>query len=1178
MAELKPLKITLEGVDKVLQSTAKVQKDIKEIQRLAKEKNNIILNDSQALDVLRKLKNEADNVDKGMKFSNFKSAMGQVKNAVAATVAAAVIGGKSVTDTVNDIGQGIAGVAASFGPYGVAIGAAVSLVTPLVASLFDASETQKALNKEMEEGQKASAALGGEIGKEIVSLLDLTSVIKSNTSTSKEKKEALAALNEEYKPYLESLDIALVTTANLEAATLALTKAIISNAIASAARAELEKTVGNVVAKNLDIIKLKNKQDKLSEEIQRKTGIQIDRTRILTAEMRREIVRGGIAKNADAKSVRELITSYRELENQSLLTKGNLGIITNEANEMADAFTNLDKNIDLSSVIGWVEKLSGTINGISTKKDKDKGGSSATKYTFQNIFGDDFDEIADSAAKVIEDLTFIESDVRKNVKKLAQIAEDEFTQATGKNAAAAQKLIDDNKIIQGKLNAVNAEIAADEIEINKRQAILEKSYGAFIDRVIRGQEDLTGLSQQTRDNVIKIATDFKNGTIDIAAAVQELSKDALGGIDLSGGKDIRKQADAFRRNVSILEDEKKKLNAQIVANDLAAQKAVDTGALQAYNTKLARIAKIEKDLFDNIEKRNKALAKKQIDDANAVDKALFEKGLLDYEAYTAAQKAAYEKSRDELADSKDTNILLASVKDFNDQLKKELNITEDLFVFDKQTGLFSTNDPLGLIDLAADNSKLKAFYQQTLKSTELNNKLQLELQRDYQELVSKRADIFSKQVGAATAEDYEFEVQKLSEKNGELIKDEKDYFDKILAAKSEYNKRRKKANIKQTAEEKAELQKFLDESLTTLQQSYQKQLEIDLFLIDKQIARLKLLTESSTDSAILKQIEDLEKKKVKLIEKTSDAYEKEATRRTDAVNGQNDDISKKTIIKDAIEVTKALQGFSDVLLNLVNQNSKNIIDGLNEQLNSVEQRTSEALNRIASLEDDLEGKRSGRREAVLQALEQQRDIERQLANEKIALAERIEEEEKKIRKRSQAAAIANAIINGAIAQTNIWATVPKVDFGVSTFVLAGISAATTAAQVALIAGQKFASGGFTGSGSTVDETGHKVAGVVHNDEWVAPKWMVESPKFGSVINQLEGVRQKGFAEGGFTSPDFNSLSQSASGGSERKMESMIKSYFDASMKLADRPIYTRATEVSTVVNRSNQRRNSTTVG
>lgn len=62
----------------------------------------------------------------------------------------------------------------------------------------------------------------------------------------------------------------------------------------------------------------------------------------------------------------------------------------------------------------------------------------------------------------------------------------------------------------------------------------------------------------------------------------------------------------------------------------------------------------------------------------------------------------------------------------------------------------------------------------------------------------------------------------------------------------------------------------------------------------------------------------------------------------------------------------------------------------------------------------------------------------------------------------------------------------------------------------------YADGGFTGKSNALpDSTGQKPAGIVHEDEWVAPKWMLNQNP--SLFNSLEAVRQKGsFATGGYT--------------------------------------------------------------
>jgi hypothetical protein len=65
----------------------------------------------------------------------------------------------------------------------------------------------------------------------------------------------------------------------------------------------------------------------------------------------------------------------------------------------------------------------------------------------------------------------------------------------------------------------------------------------------------------------------------------------------------------------------------------------------------------------------------------------------------------------------------------------------------------------------------------------------------------------------------------------------------------------------------------------------------------------------------------------------------------------------------------------------------------------------------------------------------------------------------------------------------------------------GVAAAIgVAALVAALA--SFDVGGYTRTGSG----GKRIAGVVHENEWVAPDWMTSDPRYGSIIAQLESVR------------------------------------------------------------------------
>jgi hypothetical protein len=79
--------------------------------------------------------------------------------------------------------------------------------------------------------------------------------------------------------------------------------------------------------------------------------------------------------------------------------------------------------------------------------------------------------------------------------------------------------------------------------------------------------------------------------------------------------------------------------------------------------------------------------------------------------------------------------------------------------------------------------------------------------------------------------------------------------------------------------------------------------------------------------------------------------------------------------------------------------------------------------------------------------------------------------------------------------------------------LMGVAAVTGAIQIATIRAQKFSKGGYTGFGKgRPDETGHVPVGIVHDGEYVIPKWQVN--KNPNLIRSIERDRKRGFASGG----------------------------------------------------------------
>jgi len=89
------------------------------------------------------------------------------------------------------------------------------------------------------------------------------------------------------------------------------------------------------------------------------------------------------------------------------------------------------------------------------------------------------------------------------------------------------------------------------------------------------------------------------------------------------------------------------------------------------------------------------------------------------------------------------------------------------------------------------------------------------------------------------------------------------------------------------------------------------------------------------------------------------------------------------------------------------------------------------------------------------------------------------------------------------------------DYGDLTFSAALAVQETLASLNALVSSGNYAVGGFTGSGfGSNDNSGFKPAGIVHENEWVAPEWMIKANP--SLFNALELSRSSGKSLNGYS--------------------------------------------------------------
>lgn len=192
---------------------------------------------------------------------------------------------------------------------------------------------------------------------------------------------------------------------------------------------------------------------------------------------------------------------------------------------------------------------------------------------------------------------------------------------------------------------------------------------------------------------------------------------------------------------------------------------------------------------------------------------------------------------------------------------------------------------------------------------------------------------------------------------------------------------------------------------------------------------------------------------------------------------------RKVLLDSVFEATKAITGA--------------IFDIAADNINS------EKDARLTALDDEY----SKRLEAAQGNAVEEEKIKKELELKKLAI-------EKDAANKRKRASIIEAGINTAVAITKaLTGAIPPINF-----ILAGLAAVAGAAQIAVIASQQFAAGGFTGRGRDRDSTGRRVAGVVHENEYVAPTSQIQ--RYPEVFAWLENDRRKKlrpFAAGGFTS-------------------------------------------------------------
>ena len=261
------------------------------------------------------------------------------------------------------------------------------------------------------------------------------------------------------------------------------------------------------------------------------------------------------------------------------------------------------------------------------------------------------------------------------------------------------------------------------------------------------------------------------------------------------------------------------------------------------------------------------------------------------------------------------------------------------------------------------------------------------------------------------------------------------------------------------------------------------------------------------------------------------------------------------------------QAFSDVFAAYVSYQdsvAQKAIDGIRSQLDFLNNAISETTSNIDSLEADLEGKRSGRREAILRGLEIEEQRQKALTDKKISLEQQLRLAEKKASDDRKAAAISQALINGAVAVTNVWAnsTIPYPAQAVFGAIQTAALATITGFQIAEIENQTFADGGM------LDGPSHSQGGIpftvngtpgfeAEGGEAIMSRRTVDMFRPQLHAMQVASGSKGLYADGGMLGANFTGMGEALNGSSFRQIQ-----------MIADRPTYVRVTDINNLQGRT----------
>lgn len=495
-------------------------------------------------------------------------------------------------------------------------------------------------------------------------------------------------------------------------------------------------------------------------------------------------------------------------------------------------------------------------------------------------------------------------------------------------------------------------------------------------------------------------------------------------------------------------------------------------------------------------------------------------------------KDLWEKSKENKA-KYDKELLEAHRKYEDDKIA----LMQDGFAKEKE--LEKTKHKRELEDLDSQNEEKKSLISQLNKEIEdLENKIKNKktpqsAKENYQKTIDAKKEEIA-QINAIIEQNGKIETQMIQAHNNRIRAIE----EKEALATLE----KKITNLHKEAEETARIREEEIQNISTMKEAKQKLSEMEyLTLSDQELKSIetledakKALRENANREALQAQLKLLEEEQALLnealskitgeeaenLKKNLDELKNKITGIKGAIqNGEENDAKKvaedKKSAKEKVDILGySAQDWEDMWDNLGTTEGKIAAIGM------VAKSLGNAFSMFEELQRNLNERemrnftknQDKKKKALLQQLnegyinqeEYHKGLEL-LEKERLNKESEMKYKEAKMQKVTR---IADAVSATALGIANSL----KVG-GPAGIALASIVGALGAIQIGVIASQPlperetFAQGGYTGSGSgKPDRTGFRPAGIVHEDEYVTPKWMLQNPVVADVVGWMESIR------------------------------------------------------------------------